>query len=643
MIDTTFMKKSFVAFLVSSLVCAVSVTGIENKQTPLVLVQEELNSFQQPEAEPITSGPDLRMIEWGQLNFISTTDTHGWLAGHLLQPSYAADWGDYASFIEHIRAEADERGVDVIVVDDGDQHDGNGLSDATFPNGAISQQILMMAPIDLMSIGNHELYNCDVTQQTYDIVAPHFDGRYLTANVEIRLKNGKWVHIGKRSYRFKTKNLGIDIMSFGFLFDFKLNCDNSRVSDVETVVQQAWFQSAIREEGIDMFIVFGHFPIRFWPEMWAIHKAIRAVHPHIPIQFFGGHSHVRDFAVLDSRATALQAGRFLETIGWLSIDGLDFSKEESDPAYAKPLKYSRRYIDFNPYSLAYHAKKTIGEAGTFGTTLGNSISKIIETERENLNLTFLYGCVPRDYLLEKAKYPGPNSLLSLLEDEVLKNLVGETKEKTEVARMVFVNSGCMRYDMYKGIFTLDSGYIVSPFENEWLYLHAVPYHLAEKILDRLNALDYIFMELTTPISRTMLVRQQNLGDTFDINVMDAYTASLVSSTSSDGLSKQDLMTTGYVTIDDYGMDGDDTPHKPFPLYYLPNAIAAKDKFPVDGSNPEVIDVVFVEFLKPFIIQALYDLDKSIPKEAWDVKVYGGISVKELIKAYVRGWGMECLR
>lgn len=50
----------------------------------------------------------------------------GWLAGHLLETSYAADWGDYTSFIEHIKTMADEKGVDVIVVDDGDQHDGNG-------------------------------------------------------------------------------------------------------------------------------------------------------------------------------------------------------------------------------------------------------------------------------------------------------------------------------------------------------------------------------------------------------------------------------------------------------------------------------------------------------------------------------------
>ncbi|KAK7207687.1 calcineurin-like phosphoesterase [Myxozyma melibiosi] len=607
-------------------------SGVSASPEELVLGQS------QPSALPPIKTPDLRDIEWGQINFISTTDTHGWLAGHLLQASFAADWGDYASFIEHAREIADEKGVDLIVVDDGDQHDGNGLSDATPVNGEVSQQILMMAPIDLMSIGNHELYKCEVTQQTYDLLAPHFDGRYLTSNVEIQLQNGSWVHIGQRSYRFTTKNQGINIMSFGFLFDFKLNCDNSRVSDVEQVVQQAWFQAAIREPGIDMFVVFGHFPIRFWPEMWAIHRAIRAVHKSIPIQYFGGHSHVRDFTVLDSRATALQAGRFLETVGWVSIDGIEPGASEDSPDYAKPLKYNRRYLDFNPHSLSYHVNKTIGENGTFGTPLGKKISKIIDDYRVELNLTYPFGCVPRDYLLEKAKYPGPNSLLSLLEENVLMNLAGEDEVRNEQPRLIFINSGSLRYDMYSGIFTIDSGYIVSPFDNKWKFIPSVPYPIAKKILARLNALDYIFMELTTPISRTMLVRQSNLGDTFDINVMNAF----ISASASDDLTHEDLKTTGYVTIDDFGMDGDDTPHKPYPIYYLPNAIATEDNYPADGSEPDSVDVIFLDFMKPFILNALLEIDPSTPTEEWSVLEYGGKSVKEMIKDYVRGWGTDCL-
>jgi len=37
----------------------------------------------QPNALP-TLPQQIKEIHWGQLNILSTTDTHGWLAGHLL-------------------------------------------------------------------------------------------------------------------------------------------------------------------------------------------------------------------------------------------------------------------------------------------------------------------------------------------------------------------------------------------------------------------------------------------------------------------------------------------------------------------------------------------------------------------------------
>jgi len=38
----------------------------------------------QPGAVQPVAAP-MRNLTWGQLNFLHTTDTHGWLAGHLLE------------------------------------------------------------------------------------------------------------------------------------------------------------------------------------------------------------------------------------------------------------------------------------------------------------------------------------------------------------------------------------------------------------------------------------------------------------------------------------------------------------------------------------------------------------------------------
>lgn len=72
----------------------------------------------QPESLNATSKPR-GPLEWGQINFLHTTDTHGWLEGHLKEKNYGADWGDYVSFVKHMRKKADQLNVDLLLIDTG--------------------------------------------------------------------------------------------------------------------------------------------------------------------------------------------------------------------------------------------------------------------------------------------------------------------------------------------------------------------------------------------------------------------------------------------------------------------------------------------------------------------------------------------
>lgn len=74
----------------------------------------------QPEALNATIAPT-RPLEWGQLNFLHTTDTHGWLEGHLKEQNYGADWGDFVSFSRRLRHTAGNLGVDLLLIDTGNQ------------------------------------------------------------------------------------------------------------------------------------------------------------------------------------------------------------------------------------------------------------------------------------------------------------------------------------------------------------------------------------------------------------------------------------------------------------------------------------------------------------------------------------------
>ena len=99
-----------------------------------------------------------RALEWGDINIIHTTDTHGWLQGHTKasepEPNYSGDFGDFASFVAHMKAQAAARGADLLLVDSGDLHDGNGLADVILPggnDGHESNKLFAQLPYDVLA------------------------------------------------------------------------------------------------------------------------------------------------------------------------------------------------------------------------------------------------------------------------------------------------------------------------------------------------------------------------------------------------------------------------------------------------------------------------------------------------------------
>lgn len=90
------------------------------------------------------------------LTFLQT-DTYGWLEGHIREQNYGADWGHFVSFQRHMKQKARRLGVDLLVVDTGDLHDGNGLSDSTSLKGVLSNPIHEKIEYDLLTIGQYTL------------------------------------------------------------------------------------------------------------------------------------------------------------------------------------------------------------------------------------------------------------------------------------------------------------------------------------------------------------------------------------------------------------------------------------------------------------------------------------------------------
>lgn len=171
------------------------------------------------------------------------------------------------------------------------------------------------------------------------------------------------------------------------------------------MVKQDWFVDAINtSEPVDLFLLIGHNiarPSTGGSTFGLVYDAIRSVHSSVPIQIFGGHSHIRDFAVVDQQTTALEAGRYCETLGWFSMSGFDTSNSgytgvtnphgvpnptrKATNTSTAPFVYSRRYLDWNRYTFEYHAIGKQDDAA-FDYHSGLRVADEITSYREQLKL-----------------------------------------------------------------------------------------------------------------------------------------------------------------------------------------------------------------------------------------------------------------
>jgi hypothetical protein len=88
-----------------------------------------------------------------------------------------------------------------------------------------------------------------------------------------------------------------------------------------------------------------------------------------------------------------------------------------------------------------------------------------------------------------------------------------------------------------------------------------------------------------------------------------------------GVRRQSItLVPGYLTTDDFGSDGDDTPHSKIPAYPQPNDIQANASFPADGSMPATVDFIFLDFIaNGYILPALNHLGMNYTMK--DVQYY----------------------
>lgn len=210
-------------------------------------------------------------------------------------------------------------------------------------------------------------------------------------------------------------------------------------------------------------------------------------------------------------STGLESGRYCETLGWLSMSGINsstftgnvFPRGVENPttkavkistatassstatatatshiSSAPSILYSRRYLDWNRLTFAYHAVGS--QDTTFDYKSGVRVTKEITTTRTKENLTSLYGCAPSTWCQSCAPFGSEGNIFSLLQTALATVVVNESRADTP--RLIIINTGSVRFDLVEGPFTYDDSFIVSPFSDGFQFIKDVPYSLASQIL-----------------------------------------------------------------------------------------------------------------------------------------------------------------
>lgn len=89
---------------------------------------------------------------------------------------------------------------------------------------------------------------------------------------------------------------------------------------------------------------------------------------------------------------------------------------------------------------------------------------------------------------------------------------------------------------------------------------------------------------------------------------------------------------GYVTHDDFGTDGDDTPHRAVVNYPIPNVVEAVT---LGDDDSALVDVVFYNFITPNIRWALEELGFL---DQLKVEFYSNQYLGMLLNHYIQYYG-----
>jgi len=438
----------------------------------------------------------------GEVNIVVTTDIHSWITGRDHEPFLNVSLGHVTSFVEHLRELAAKQKKDVFFFDNGDINDGTALSGLASDHVEYLAPLMQAVPYDALNLGNHELYSrshgllpgnvtdCPVEGLRDSGYIKSWGPRYVTSNVA-------WANtghaIGQRFHVVKGR-FGTTLLVFGFLYNMEDACPAVVVHNVSEVVQEQWFEEALKSTDMDAVVVLAHMHFED-PLIDLIQAAIRRIRgPRMPVQFLAGHSHLRGWRRLDHAATVFEAGCKLDTVGFTSFS--------PTAGWTTPegLVFNYMNLDGNTAEIA---KATNVAEQDLLTPRGTDVLNKIVAQAKAIGADKVAGCATRRYNVS-APLGRADSLYAFYMNTVVPGTLFAGSDRP---MMALSGSGTLIYDIYPGPLTVDDAYKASPFGNFWLVIQGVQGAHIVEALARLNK-----PQQTLPSSSMVVEPRPNMSE-----------------------------------------------------------------------------------------------------------------------------------
>eukprot|EP01087_Luapelamoeba_hula_P024611 TRINITY_DN943_c0_g1_i3.p1 TRINITY_DN943_c0_g1~~TRINITY_DN943_c0_g1_i3.p1 ORF type:complete len:533 (-),score=88.76 TRINITY_DN943_c0_g1_i3:19-1617(-) len=386
------------------------------------------------------------------INIAHITDLHGWVFGHPHQPELNADFGDFASLLEWLQANAAARKEEFFLFDSGDLIEGTGLSDATDIHGQyIYEVVKQVKRYSALTLGNHDVGHANVVEYMHSNFVNYWQGKLVTAN--ILLKSTRQ-YLGNGPYYTFTTALGTKVLVLGYLYNFTQEANNTIVVPVAESLASPYFAAAMAIPDVDMIVVTAHIDPTPPTLLRPIYNAIRKVHKKTPLCLMSGHRHITYWEKYDDSAFTIESGKYFEVLG-----NVRFTVNPKTQAMEG---LTHRWIPTSKENLYKWAEK---KAEDFMTPLGTQVRKFIDTAIAKLQLNDSVGCSPLTF--------DPNlpinqtaSLYNLYVDQI----APKTLFSSSFPNMFFItNDGTLRYDLYKGRVVMNDIYTILPFKDPYYY------------------------------------------------------------------------------------------------------------------------------------------------------------------------------